>query len=52
MKELGADLVLDMSLAEDLTLLEIQKEFIERYRSQETEVSKSLPMLSSSCPGV
>jgi len=49
---LGADLVLDIKLAEDLALLESQNEFIERYKSAKTsKVQKILPMLASSCPG-
>lgn len=52
-KELGADLVLDMSIADDLALLECQREFIRRYRSKVNDgVDNALPMLSSSCPGM
>ncbi|CAH2074676.1 unnamed protein product, partial [Iphiclides podalirius] len=51
-KSLGADLVLDMTIAEDLCLLEAQQEFLQRYREQQTDPkSQHLPMLSSSCPG-
>lgn len=51
-KKLGADLVLDIKLAEDFALLESQNEFIERYKSaKESKVQKILPMLASSCPG-
>lgn len=51
-KKLGADLVLDMKLAEDFALLESQNEFMERYRSaKNSNASKILPMLASSCPG-
>ncbi|XP_060880302.1 probable cytosolic Fe-S cluster assembly factor AGAP009023 [Metopolophium dirhodum] len=51
-KKLGADLVLDIKLAEDLALLESQNEFIERYKSAKaSKVQKILPMLASSCPG-
>ncbi|XP_018334505.1 probable cytosolic Fe-S cluster assembly factor AGAP009023 [Agrilus planipennis] len=51
-KHLGADMVVDMTIAEDLALLESQKEFVERYSSAEISGSKNLlPMLSSSCPG-
>lgn len=53
LKSLGADLVLDMTVAEDLTLLEAQQEFIQRYHNQQNDTqSKNLPMLSSSCPGM
>ncbi|XP_023949734.2 probable cytosolic Fe-S cluster assembly factor GI11683 [Bicyclus anynana] len=47
-KSLGADLVLDMTVAEDISLLEAQQEFLQRYRDQQNE---HLPMLASSCPG-
>ncbi|RVE54968.1 hypothetical protein evm_000335 [Chilo suppressalis] len=51
-KSLGADMVLDMTIAEDLSLLEAQQEFLERYQNQQNDpTSKNLPMLSSSCPG-
>ncbi|KAH9634806.1 hypothetical protein HF086_012220 [Spodoptera exigua] len=50
-KSLGADLVLDMTIAEDLALLEAQQEFLQRYQNQQTDPSsKQLPMLASSCP--
>jgi len=51
---LGADLVLDMMVADDFALLESQQEFIERYRAAEEggNKNKSLPMLASSCPGM
>lgn len=52
LKSLGADMVLDMQIADDLALLESQKEFIERYKShKENSKNKHLPMLASSCPG-
>nr|CAD7416276.1 unnamed protein product [Timema poppensis] len=50
-KKLGADLVLDMNIADDLSLLENQREFIERYRAAQGGEGKHLPMLASSCPG-
>lgn len=51
-KHLGADLVLDMTVAEDLSLLEAQQEFLQRYQNQQNNTSgKYLPMLASSCPG-
>ena len=51
---LGADLVLDMMVADDFALLESQREFVERYRVAEEcgNKNKSLPMLASSCPGM
>jgi hypothetical protein len=50
---LGADLVLDMTIADDFALLESQREFVQRYRAVEEgdHTSKSLPMFASSCPG-
>lgn len=52
LKSLGADLVLDMTVAEDLSLLEAQQEFIQRYQDQQNDpAAKNLPMLASSCPG-
>ncbi|XP_038215886.1 probable cytosolic Fe-S cluster assembly factor GL21135 [Zerene cesonia] len=51
-KKLGADLVLDMTIAEDLSLLEARQEFLERYHNQQNDpAGKYLPMLASSCPG-
>ncbi|XP_050345097.1 probable cytosolic Fe-S cluster assembly factor GL21135 [Nymphalis io] len=51
-KSLGADLVLDMTVAEDLSLLEAQQEFLQRYQNHQHDPSaKQLPMLASSCPG-
>lgn len=51
-KNLGADMVIDLSLAEELSLLESRKEFISRYRNSAENGHKNIfPMLSSSCPG-
>ncbi|CAD0196538.1 unnamed protein product [Chrysodeixis includens] len=51
-KSLGADLVLDMTVAEDFSLMEAQQEFLQRYQNQQNDPnSKNLPMLASSCPG-
>lgn len=51
---LGADLVLDMTVADDFALLENQREFVERYRAAEeaANTSEFLPVLASSCPGM
>ncbi|XP_017771766.1 PREDICTED: probable cytosolic Fe-S cluster assembly factor CPIJ010948 [Nicrophorus vespilloides] len=46
-KHLGADIVVDMSLAEGFAVLENQKEFLNRFKN----APKTLPMLASSCPG-
>ena len=49
---MGADVVIEMSQAEDLALMECQKEFVNRFRKKQAgEPEKPLPMLSSSCPG-
>ncbi|XP_045542876.1 probable cytosolic Fe-S cluster assembly factor CPIJ010948 [Papilio machaon] len=51
-KSIGVDIVLDMTVADDLSLLEAQQEFLQRYHEQQSDpTSKQLPMLSSSCPG-
>lgn len=49
--QLGADIVLDMTVADDFALLESAKEFIQRYRENKNSAKNQLPMLSSSCPG-
>uniref|UniRef100_A0A182X8A3 Iron hydrogenase small subunit domain-containing protein n=1 Tax=Anopheles quadriannulatus TaxID=34691 RepID=A0A182X8A3_ANOQN len=46
-KKLGADMVVDTKIADDLALIECRNEFIERYNTNR----KLLPMLASSCPG-
>ncbi|CAL7950130.1 unnamed protein product [Xylocopa violacea] len=49
--QLGADIVLDMTVADDFALLESAKEFVERYKIAKGGMKNQLPMLSSSCPG-
>ncbi|XP_034251403.1 probable cytosolic Fe-S cluster assembly factor GI11683 [Thrips palmi] len=51
LKSIGADIVLDMTLSEDLSLLESENEFLERFRSKLDGSKAILPMLTSSCPG-
>lgn len=52
LKRLGADYVIDMTVADDLALLESQREFVQRFRSAEIDSKKNtIPMLASSCPG-
>ncbi|XP_035911220.1 probable cytosolic Fe-S cluster assembly factor AGAP009023 [Anopheles stephensi] len=46
-KKLGADMVIDTKIADDLALIESRNEFVERYNTNR----KTLPMLASSCPG-
>ena len=50
-RNLGADMILDMTVAEDFALLESAQEFVERYKSSKEGLQKQLPMLASSCPG-
>ena len=45
-KNLGADCVYDLKMAEDIALLEHQREFLESFRSK-----KKKPLISSACPG-
>lgn len=46
-ENLGADLVLNTKIADDLALIECRNEFVERYRNQVTDNIKNiLPMLS------
>lgn len=51
LKSMGADMVLDMTVAEDLSLIESAKEFVERYKAAKEDSKNQLPMLASSCPG-
>lgn len=44
-------MVLDMTVADDISLLEAQAEFVERFRAREAGEKQALPMLASSCPG-
>ena len=48
---LGADLVLDMKVAEDLSILEQQDEFISLLRGRKVDGKHPGPVLTSSCPG-
>ncbi|XP_058797904.1 probable cytosolic Fe-S cluster assembly factor AGAP009023 [Phymastichus coffea] len=50
-KSVGADMVLDMTIAEDFSLIESAKEFVERYKAAKEDSKNQLPMLASSCPG-
>jgi len=51
-KELGADLVMDMKLAEDWSILEQQRELLERYRGRVVGAKPGTnTVLSSICPG-
>uniref|UniRef100_A0A0V0G935 Putative nuclear architecture related protein n=1 Tax=Triatoma dimidiata TaxID=72491 RepID=A0A0V0G935_TRIDM len=50
-KRLGADLVLEMGLADDFALVEEQREFLNRYQRYIEGDKTALPMLASTCPG-
>lgn len=50
-KSIGADMVLDMTVAEDFSLIESAKEFVERYKASKEGSKNQMPMLASSCPG-
>ncbi|XP_037544283.1 cytosolic Fe-S cluster assembly factor narfl [Nematolebias whitei] len=50
LKGLGVHHVFDTSFSRTFSLLESQKEFVERFRRRERD-SKALPMLTSACPG-
>lgn len=50
LKGLGVHHVFDTNFARSLSLLEAQKEFIERYRRKDSD-PKAFPMLASACPG-
>lgn len=50
----GADFVFDLKAAEDISVLEQQKEFVQRFREcvdDKTIRNKRLPILTSACPG-
>ncbi|XP_075686699.1 cytosolic iron-sulfur assembly component 3 [Rhinoderma darwinii] len=49
-KQLGVHYVFDTSFSRNFSLLESQREFIQRYKRQQ-EDKKSLPMMASACPG-
>lgn len=50
-KKLGADMILDMTIADDFALIESAKEFVKRYKTSQQNIKTQIPMLSSSCPG-
>ncbi|KAM4025216.1 cytosolic iron-sulfur assembly component 3 [Anomaloglossus baeobatrachus] len=49
-KQLGVHYVFDTSFSRNFSLLESQREFIQRYKRRQEEKT-ALPMLSSACPG-
>ncbi|XP_071763976.2 nuclear prelamin A recognition factor [Centroberyx gerrardi] len=50
LKSLGVQYVFDSTLAAGFSILESQKEFVQRYRRRHHD-SHALPMFTSSCPG-
>ncbi|XP_060620537.2 nuclear prelamin A recognition factor [Anolis sagrei] len=50
LKCLGVHYVFDTTIAADFSILESQKEFVQRYRHQNQE-EHALPMFASACPG-
>nr|XP_061807896.1 nuclear prelamin A recognition factor-like isoform X1 [Nerophis lumbriciformis] len=50
LKSLGVQFVFDTTLAAGFSIIESQKEFIQRYRRRHHD-SNALPMFTSSCPG-
>ncbi|MBN3283219.1 NARF factor, partial [Polyodon spathula] len=50
LKSLGFHHVFDATLAADFSVLESQKEFVERYRRRNQDL-QALPMFTSACPG-
>ncbi|XP_037957929.1 probable cytosolic Fe-S cluster assembly factor GJ13047 [Teleopsis dalmanni] len=51
LRSLGADIILNTKIADDLALLECQTEFLERFRENDTGGAAHLPLLTSACPG-
>ncbi|RVE59274.1 hypothetical protein OJAV_G00187030 [Oryzias javanicus] len=50
LKSIGVQFVLDTTLAAGFSILETQKEFVQRYRRRHHD-SHALPLFTSSCPG-
>ncbi|TRY84689.1 hypothetical protein DNTS_003914, partial [Danionella cerebrum] len=50
LKSLGVHHVFDTSFSRSFSLIESQKEFLQRFSRKETD-KKALPMLASACPG-
>ncbi|EGW04386.1 cytosolic iron-sulfur assembly component 3 [Cricetulus griseus] len=49
-KKIGVHFVFDTTFARNFSLLESQKEFVQRFRGQSNS-KEALPMLASACPG-
>ncbi|XP_043940947.1 nuclear prelamin A recognition factor [Protopterus annectens] len=50
LKNLGAHYVFDMTIAGDFSILESQREFVQRYLKRNQD-PQALPMFASACPG-
>ncbi|KAI5103438.1 nuclear prelamin A recognition factor, partial [Silurus meridionalis] len=50
LKSVGMKYVFDTTLAASFSILESQREFVQRYRRRHSDVS-AMPMFTSSCPG-
>lgn len=50
LKSLGVHYIFDTTIAADFSILESQKEFVQRYHNQNKE-DHALPMFASACPG-
>lgn len=50
-KQLGVHYVFDSTTARNFSLLESQREFVQRYETHRNSDSQVFPMLCSSCPG-
>ncbi|KAM6164069.1 nuclear prelamin A recognition factor [Rhynchocyon petersi] len=50
LKSLGVHYVFDTTIAADFSILESQQEFVQRFQ-QHSEDKRTLPMLTSACPG-
>lgn len=51
LKSLGVHHVFDTAFSRDISLLESQREFVERFRASSAPGAGQLPMLASACPG-
>ncbi|EHB14112.1 Cytosolic Fe-S cluster assembly factor NARFL [Heterocephalus glaber] len=49
-KKIGAHFVFDTTFSRNFSLIESQREFVQRFRGQ-TDSRKALPVLASACPG-
>lgn len=50
-KDLGVHHVFDTTFSRDFSLVESQREFVRRLKSQQSGEKEAIPMLASACPG-